>query len=115
MTHKIVKSSDVPKKEKIGVKLAIYPNIGDCEFVVVETETGHNQEFYNIESTMTYIVLEGAGSFFLDDEEIPVAKGDFISIAPNTHIYYKGTMKLILVSNPPWKEENAVVTKPTIW
>ena len=115
MSHKLTKSSDVPKKEKFGISLDVYPNIGNCGFVVVETETGHNQEFYDVESTFNYIVLEGSGSFFLDDEEVSVEKGDFISVSPKTRIYYKGKMKLVLITNPGWKAENEVETKSTIW
>ncbi len=115
MSYKIINNQDIPKEEKHGISLDIYPNMGDCGLVTVDTETGHNQEFYDVESTFNYIVLEGNGQFFLDDEEVPVQKGDFVSIAPKTRIYYKGKMKLILVINPTWKPENEVETKPKIW
>ena len=115
MSYKLIQNKDVPKKEKFGISLDVYPNVGDCGFVVVETETGHNQEFYDKESSFSYIVLEGSGSFFLDDEEVPVQQGDFVSISPNTRIYYKGKMRLVLITNPGWKAENEVETKPTIW
>lgn len=115
MTHKLTQHRDIFSKDKHGIHLNVYDNIGDCGFVVIETEEGHNQEFYHKVSTFNYIILEGGGSFFLDDDEVPVEKGDFISIEPNTRIYYKGKMKLVLVTNPAWEEENEVETKPTIW
>ena len=115
MKYQLVKNSDIFKKEKLGIKIGVYPVIGNCEVVVVETETGHNQEFYDKASTLNYIILEGSGSFFLDDEEVKVSQGDFISIQPKTLLYYKGKMKLILITTPPWAEENEVETKPTIW
>ncbi len=115
MPYKLTKNTDVPKADKFGISLSVYPDIGDCGFVLVETQTGHNQEFYDIGSTYHYIVLEGSGSFFLDDEEVPVEKGDHVSALPNTRIYYQGKMKLVLITNPAWKAENEIETKPTVW
>ena len=115
MKYQLTKSVNVFRKEKFGINLGVYPVVGDCGLVLVETEIGHNQEFYDKTSTFNYLVLEGAGSFFLDDEEVKVTQGDFISIQPNTRIYYKGKMKLILLTTPPWQAENEVETKPTIW
>lgn len=117
MSYKIVKSNEIPHKDlDLGINLDVYPTIdGVCEVVLVNTDEGHNQEFYDRISTFTYIVIEGEGSFFLNDEEVKVGEGDFISIKPETKIYYKGKMKLILVTTPPWKPENEVETKSKVW
>ncbi len=100
MSYKLIKKEEIISKEKFGVSLDIYPSIGDCGIVLESTENGHNQEFYNTKSTFTYIILEGNGSFFLNDEEIEVSSGDMISIEPNTRIYFKGKLKMILITNP---------------
>lgn len=115
MKHKITKLIDVPKKEKFGIHLDVYPNVNDCGVALVNTEEGHNQEFYNIKSTFTYIVLEGSGTFFIDDEKIEVTKGDSLSIQPNTRIYYKGNLQMMLITTPAWKAENEIETKSKIW
>lgn len=115
MKYNIIQKKSIAEKEKFGIDISIYPDIGNCGFVLVYTEEGHNQEFYDKESTFNYIVLEGEGSFFLDDEEVLVKSGDYISISPNTRIYYKGKMKLVLITNPAWKPENEVETKSKIW
>ena len=115
MKYQLTKLADIPKKEKFGIHLDVYPNIDNCGLVIVETETGHNQEFYDKQSTFTYIVLGGAGTFFLDDEPLNVVKGDIVSIQPNTRIYYKGKMRMVLITNPAWKPENEVETKSSIW
>jgi len=115
MAYKLTKSEDIFHVDKLGIHLDVFSKIGDCGVVVVETETGHNQEFYDVKSTFNYIVLDGEGSFFLDDEEVHVKKGDSISIAPNTRIYYKGKMRLILITNPPWEAKNEVETRPSVW
>ena len=115
MKYKLTKSQDIPKKEKHGIKLDVFPNNHDSGIVLVNTESGHNQEFYDKQSIFTYIVLEGTGIFFLDGEPIEVSSGDVLSIQPNTRVYYKGKLKMILITNPAWKAENEVETKSSIW
>lgn len=115
MSYTHIKKNELPKKEKYEINLTVYPPIGECGFVIAETTAGHNEEFYHVTSTFHYLVLKGSGSFFLDDEEVAVEEGDFLSISPKTRIYYKGAMKLLLITNPPWNAENEVETKPKIW
>lgn len=115
MAYTHTKEEATARKEVFGVHLAMYPSLGDCEVVVAETETGHNQEFYHKTSTFNYIILAGEGSFFLNDEEVRVSKGDMLSIPPETRIYYKGAMRFVLVTNPPWRKEDEVETKARIW
>lgn len=115
MKYQLKKYRDVIKKEKFDIHIDVYTDLDDCGFVIIDTKTGHNQEFYDKKSTFNYIVLKGSGSFFLDDEEVKVEKGDFISISPKTRIYYKGEMKLVLITNPAWKAENEVETRDKIW
>ncbi len=115
MKYNLTKSADIPKKEKFDIKLDVYPNIGGSGLVHVTTETGHNQEFYDKASTFTYIVLDGGGTFYLDDEEVAVSAGDVLTIQPQTRIYYKGRFNMILVTTPPWQPENEVETKHPIW
>jgi mannose-6-phosphate isomerase-like protein (cupin superfamily) len=115
MKYKLIKSENIPKKEKHGIHLNVYPNVGDSGIVYVDTESGHNQEFYDRESTFTYVILEGEGKFYLNDEDVGVSSGDMLSIDPNTRIYYKGKFKMILITTPAWKPENEVETRPSIW
>ncbi len=115
MKYQLTKSSDIPKKEKFGIDLDIYPSGVGYGVVLVSTEQGHNQEFYDKKSTFTYIVLEGSGTFFLDDEPVEVMQGDILSIQPQTRIYYKGKLKMVLITAPAWQPENEVETRPSIW
>lgn len=115
MKYTLTKKEEVPVKEKVGMVLDVYPNIKDCGIVLENTKEGHNSEFYNTRSTFTYILLEGNGSFFLNDEEVKVSTGDMLSIPPNTRIYFKGELKMILITTPAWKQEYEVKTKDKIW
>jgi mannose-6-phosphate isomerase-like protein (cupin superfamily) len=113
MTYRLEKSTLM---EKYGIKLDVYPDIHEqCGVVLVATEKGHNQEFYDRESTYTYIILQGSGTYYLNDEEVRVSQGDMLSIAPGTRIYYKGTMRMILITTPAWRGKNEVETRPRIW
>lgn len=114
MKYKLTKAKDIPQKSKFGIDLDIYPSVDDCGIVLVSTKEGHNQEFYDKESTFTYIILDGAGTFFLDDEEVAVAKGDCLSIEPKTRIYYKGKLDMILITTPAWRPENEVETRKSV-
>lgn len=113
--YKLIKSENVQIKEKVGINLKVYPDIDNCGVVLENTKEGHNSEFYHTKSTFTYIILEGNGSFFLDDEEVIVLKGDCISIPPNTRIYFKGELKMILITTPAWTPENEIKTREKIW
>jgi len=115
MKYKLTKNNEVVIKNKFGINLEVYPNIDNCGIVLITSETGHNEEFYNKVSNFTYIILEGEGIFVLDDEEVIVEKGNMISIEPNTRIYYKGKLKMILIAAPAWKQENEIETKNPIW
>jgi mannose-6-phosphate isomerase-like protein (cupin superfamily) len=115
MAYKHISAEKIPQKSVHGINLDVFNDIGDCGIVTVSVEEGHNQEFYDKISSFTYIILEGTGSFFLDDEEVIITKGDMISIPPKTRIYYKGKMSMILITNPAWRPENEVETRPNIW
>jgi len=116
MSYRLEKNESIPEIDKFGIHLNVYPEISEnCGVVLVSTEKGHNQEFYDLHSTFTYIILEGSGTYYLDDEEVPVSKGDMLVIEPKTRIYYKGGMKMVLITTPAWRAENEVETRPTVW
>ena len=115
MSYILTKAEDLPKKEKFEMSISMIPNIGNCDVIFAKTDTGHNQEFYDAESTFHYIIVRGSGSFFLDDKEVIVKEGDYLVIAPKTRIYYKGKMHIVLITNPPWKAENEVETRTKVW
>lgn len=115
MAYTLTKDKEVFKKSQYGIDLCVFPPIGGNGVVVVDTQEGHYQEFYHKTSSFNYIVLEGSGSFFLDDEEVKMEQGDMLSIQPGTRIYYKGTMKLVLITSPAWTAENEVETRAKVW
>lgn len=115
MSYKLTKQTETFHKSKAAIELDVYPQVGDAGYVILETEEGHNQEFYDTVSTFTYFVLDGSGSFLVEDENIPVKPGDCISIEPHSRFYYKGTFKMLLVTTPAWREGNEVIVREPVW
>ena len=66
----------------------------------------HFQEFYDIESHFTYYIVEGEGTFVLNDKKVKVKATDLVVIPPKTRIHYFGKMKMVLTVSPAFKEEN---------
>lgn len=72
----------------------------------VRSIQGHDCYSYNSESTHVYHVVDGAGKFIIDDQEIEVNPGDSITIEPNRVFSYEGEMILTFSMTPNFKEEN---------
>jgi mannose-6-phosphate isomerase-like protein (cupin superfamily) len=52
-------------------------------------------------TTRTYLVVDGSGTFELDDIEQPVGRGDFITIPPDHEYAYEGKMTLFEINISP--------------
>ena len=96
-------------KQKHGINIWVYPAISSAAgLVYIEVKEGHLQEFYDEKSTFTYYIIEGDGTFYINGKPLTAIKGDLIKIPPKNKIYYLGTMKMLLITTPAWKEENEV-------
>ena len=97
--------------EKVGVRGKIFasellnPNV---EFALIETDAGHDTAIVEKESTFTYYVLRGEGYFEIEDQREACGAGDLIVIPAGKKFIYKGKMTLLLIANPPWREEQEV-------
>lgn len=95
------------KFNKHGIDLTAYnEDVPEANVVFVSVDKGHFQEFYDIESYYIYYIIEGKGTFVLDDKKIEAEATDLIVIPPKTRIHYFGTMKMVLTVSPAFKEEN---------
>ncbi len=100
-------AKDARKFNKHGIDLTIYcQNVPQANVVHVSVQEGHFQEFYDIESTYTYYIEKGQGTFFLNGEAVEAKATDLIVIPPNTKIYYFGKMELVLTVSPAFNEKN---------
>ncbi len=113
--YKLTKQNTLTSKLKFEIDLTVYPDVDGMGIVRGKTETGHNQEFYDKESTFTYVILSGSARFFINDEPVDVSAGDCITIKPKNRFYFKGSMEWLLLTTPAWKPENEVEVRSCVW
>jgi mannose-6-phosphate isomerase-like protein (cupin superfamily) len=104
----IYKKNEAVTFEKQGVTMRVYNTGEQCaEAAVVyqETQKGHAEEFYHSKSNFIFYIIEGAGTWFIEDEPFEVESGDVIIIPPGKRFYYKGDLKQICVTAPAWEPQ----------
>jgi len=98
---------DAKKIKKYGVDIALYDlNNLNVNIVYEEVEEGHFEEFLNTKSTCTWFIIEGEGTFVINDEQIVVTAKDIIMVPPNNRIHYFGKMKMTLFTIPAFNAVN---------
>ena len=99
--------SGTKKVHKFGVDIAVYGGgMPTANVVYEETEKGHFEEFYSDTSTYMWFVVEGKGTFVIDDERVEVGTKDLIVVPPKKRIHYFGKMKMVLCVTPAFDEKN---------
>lgn len=100
-------SSQAKTFHKYGVDITKYDIHNQAYNVVYESvNEGHLEEFYSDISTYTWFIIEGRGTYVIDDEHIPVESHDVIVVPPTHRIHYFGTMKMLLITTPPFDEKS---------
>ena len=104
----IFKKENAPEFEKQGVKMRVYNTKEQCpqaSIVYQETEKGHFEEFYHAKSYFIFYIIEGNGTWYIEDEAKEVNTGDVVIIPPGKRFYYKGNLKQICITSPSWEAE----------
>jgi len=92
---------------KFGVDISLYgTQTPDGGLVYEETENGHLEEFYDDVSTYRWFIIEGSGTFVIDDEKIEVKPKDLVVVPPKKRIHYFGNMKMVLCVTPAYSQQN---------
>src|SRR5581483_9935306 len=100
------------KFNKYGIDLVVYnENVPEANVVHVSVKKGHFEEFYDKKTWFIYYIVNGKGTFFLNDEKIEVKPTDLITIPPKTRIHYFGTLDMVLTVSPAFDEKNEVHVK----
>jgi mannose-6-phosphate isomerase-like protein (cupin superfamily) len=105
----IYKKSGTVFVEKHEVKMWIYNTKEDCPQAAVvyqETEKGHAEEFIHKKSAFIYYILEGKGTWVIEDIEYEAEAGDTVIIPPGKRFYFRGSVKQLCITAPAWQEEN---------
>jgi mannose-6-phosphate isomerase-like protein (cupin superfamily) len=104
----IYKKENALEFEKQGVKMRVYNTKEQCpeaSVVYQETQLGHAEEFYHTKSNFIFYIIEGEGTWFIEDAQYEVKTGDVVIVPPNKRFYYKGVLKQICITAPAWEPE----------
>lgn len=100
-------AAEAKKINKFGVDITIYgENVPTNNVVYEEVEIGHLEEFYDDVSTHMWFIIEGKGTFVIDDEKVEVSQNDLIVVGPKKRIHYFGKMKMVLCTTPSFNPQN---------
>jgi predicted house-cleaning noncanonical NTP pyrophosphatase (MazG superfamily)/mannose-6-phosphate isomerase-like protein (cupin superfamily) len=94
--------------EKHGVRMRIYTTKFDCRNAAVlyqETETGHAEEFLHEISNFVYYIIEGRGTWTIEDKEYEVQAGDVVVVPAGKKFWFRGNLKQVCVTAPAWEEQ----------
>ncbi|MFZ2206114.1 MAG: cupin domain-containing protein [Microgenomates group bacterium] len=99
--------SDSKTINKFGVNITLYNiNQPGANIVYEEVKEGHFEEFSNTVSTCMWFIIEGKGTFVIDDEKTEVSSRDVVVVPPNKRIHYFGNMKMLLITTPAFDAKN---------
>jgi mannose-6-phosphate isomerase-like protein (cupin superfamily) len=104
----IYKRSQAFATEKQGVQMWIYNGKEDCPNAAVvyqETQHGHGEEFYHTQSAFVFYIIEGSGTWYIEDEAFPVEATDVVIIPPGKRFYYTGSFKQVCITAPAWEPQ----------
>ena len=94
--------------EKAGIKGKIFPidNLTKkIQYFLVETDKGHETTIIEHDCDFIYYILEGKGYFKINNVKEACEKGNLVVIPADLPFTYKGKLKMMVTSTPPWKEE----------
>jgi mannose-6-phosphate isomerase-like protein (cupin superfamily) len=94
--------------EKQGVTMRVYNNKEQCpdaSVVYQETLKGHSEEFYHTKSNFIYYIIEGSGTWFIEDKPYNAQAGDVVIVPPNKRFYYTGNLKHVCITSPAWEPQ----------
>jgi mannose-6-phosphate isomerase-like protein (cupin superfamily) len=87
----------------------------NLEAFLVESKKGHDEYVINKKSTHLYFVIDGEGTFEIEGRSFPVVKDMLIEVPPNNEFCYFGKMRLLVLMNPPFSDENQIITRKNPW
>jgi mannose-6-phosphate isomerase-like protein (cupin superfamily) len=93
--------------QKFGVDITLFgEDVSTSNLVYEEVKTGHLEEFYDDVSTYMWFIIEGNGTFVINDKRVEVGPKDLIVVPPKKRIHYFGKMKMMLCVTPAFNEKN---------
>jgi mannose-6-phosphate isomerase-like protein (cupin superfamily) len=98
---------DAFKKYVFGVDIAAYDiKVSNINVVYETMEVGRLEEFCDDVSTHVWFIIDGTGTFVIDDEKVEAQAKDVIVVPPKKRIHYFGNMKMVLITTPGFVAQN---------
>jgi mannose-6-phosphate isomerase-like protein (cupin superfamily) len=94
--------------QKAGIKGKIFPISSltrKTEYFLIETAKGHETVIVEHTCDFIYSILEGNGYFVIDGKKESCTAGDLVVIPAGKTFTYKGNLKMMATSTPPWQED----------
>ena len=63
------------------------------------------EEFLHAKSDFVYYILEGKGTWIVEDREVDVRAGDVVVVPSGKRFWFRGRLKQICVTVPAWEEQ----------
>jgi len=99
------------KFKKVGIEGWVYLNKKQSPgagVALIESEKGHETIIKSKRNAWIYYVISGKGKFVIDGEKIACKEEELIFVPKNTPFYYKGKLKMLLLTVPAWEEKHEV-------
>jgi mannose-6-phosphate isomerase-like protein (cupin superfamily) len=109
----VLAASSSPSFTLKGMAGYEFQPLKDDDFAVhlLEVQKGHDTFMISKALTRIYYIIEGTGSFTIDDQRYDVVPGLIVEVPPGVEYSYSGAMRILLVSHPRWFEGNERMTR----
>lgn len=104
----VFKPHDAEVIEKHGVFMRIYTtkeNSRNAAVLYQETKKGHSEEFVHEKSDFLYYILEGFGTWVIENREFEVRAGDVVLVPAGKRFWFRGSLKQVCITAPAWEEK----------
>lgn len=103
----IIKRADSPFKKVGPMKIWEYGINPDFSGALIEID-GEHGAMKNVGEDRIYFIIEGSGTFLMDEIEHPVAANDVIFVPKSTPYNIIGTMRFFLVCSPEFDAKDDI-------
>lgn len=109
MSKRIARADDVSKTAEHGVSLFSEYDLPFSTFAVGVSEINgrYPQAGFDVDDDVEQVwyVIEGSALITLGEDQTEIGAGDMLLVARGTPYVIDGTVKLVVVSGPPWRAE----------
>lgn len=101
----VIKEPKESDFDRVGVRGKIFPTselTSKSQFLIITTKTGHETIIIEHECDFVYFILQGAGTFTINNTKETCQTGDLVVVPADSPFTYQGNLKMLLVITPPF-------------